>query len=381
MSLPVLVIGAGWSGAVVARCLHDSGVPVQVVERSSTVGGHARAEVLNGVLYEPNGAHIFHTQSATVAKFVQRFGITRPYQHRVLTEVYLRDDDADDESLLLSWPPQVEELRSLSDWPLIERELGALPDEPTGEDFESYVVSMMGRSLYHLFIEGYTRKQWGCEPSALSSRFAPRRVELRRDGYTRLFRDAWEFFPKTGVNSAIETILSPVPVTCGAEVTASNLASPIDASAVVVTAPLDSFLDRPGDLAWRGIRMRSTYFPTDTPEGKRTPAYVINRPSPRVPHTRTVETKHASGQLIRGTVVSEELPGAAARHYPLPTAEGIYERLNRDLQTEVTATLAPLPVFYCGRLATYQYINQDQAIEQAFACAQDVIKELNGKAM
>ena len=39
---------------------------------------------------------------------------------------------------------------------------------------------------------------------------------------------------------------------------------------------------------------------------------------------RTVETKHASGQLIHGTVVSEEYPGSPARHYPVPTIDRRY---------------------------------------------------------
>ena len=99
----VLVIGSGWSGAVAARALHDAGVEVLVVEREPVVGGHARGDLLNGVFYEPNGAHIFHTSDSTVAAYVQRFGLTRPYEHRVLTEVYLRDDD--DESVL---PPRTE---------------------------------------------------------------------------------------------------------------------------------------------------------------------------------------------------------------------------------------------------------------------------------
>ena len=153
-------------------------------------------EQLNGVLYEPNGAHIFHTSDEIVATYVQRFGLSRPYEHRVLTEVYLREDD--DKPRLFSWPPQVDELKELADWPVIERELAGLPANPSGEDFETYVVSLMGRHLYELFIEGYTRKQWGREPSELSSRIAPRRVDLRDDGYTRLFRDRWEFFQPEG---------------------------------------------------------------------------------------------------------------------------------------------------------------------------------------
>src|SRR5471030_952241 len=58
---PVLVIGAGWSGAAVARKLTDAGMPVEVCERSDVVGGHSRVETLGGVMYEPNGPHLLHT--------------------------------------------------------------------------------------------------------------------------------------------------------------------------------------------------------------------------------------------------------------------------------------------------------------------------------
>jgi UDP-galactopyranose mutase len=375
--LTVLVVGAGWSGAVAARALHDEGIDVLVVESSPVVGGHARAEVLNGVVYEPNGAHIFHTSDPTVARYVERFGMTRPYEHRVLTEVFLRDDD--EASHLLSWPPQVEELKALPDWPRIERELAALPAEPAGEDFESWVVSLMGRHLYELFIEGYTRKQWGCDPSTLSSRFAPKRVDLRSDGYTRLFRDTWEVFPAEGVNSTIEQILRPVPVVCGVTATLDDLRHLVpDPQAVIITAPLDDLLGVPGTLEWRGIHMVSRYLPTSVPSGTATPAYVVNRPSLRVPYTRTVETKHASGQQILGTVVSEEHPGSSDRHYPVPTVDGENERRNEQLQQEVRVRLENLPTYFCGRLATYTYIDQDQAIGRALECAASVGRAIKG---
>lgn len=375
--MTVLVVGAGWSGAVVAHALHEVGIGVEVVEQSSVVGGHARCELLNGVVYEPNGAHIFHTSDAAVARFVQRFGMVRSYEHRVLAEVYLREDD--DAPVFLSWPPQVEELRALPDWSLIERELAALPEEPQGDDFESWVISLMGEHLYSLFVEHYTRKQWGCEPSELSSRFAPRRVDLRDDGNTRLFRDTWEFFPENGVNSVIEALLVPIPVACGVTMTAESLADLMPRpDAIVITAPLDDMVDRPGALDWRGIRMVSRYVPTAGLDDTRTAAYVVNHPSPRVPYTRTVETKHATGQQVQGTVVSEEHPGAPARHYPVPTIDGRNERLNLDLQAQIRDRLEPVPVFFCGRLATYRYIDQDEAIARAFECAAEVEQCLAG---
>ena len=118
--------------------------------------------------------------------------------------------------------------------------------------------------------------------------------------------------------------------------------------------------------------MRSRYVPTE-PGATLTEAYEVNRPSPRVPYTRTVETKHATGQRIGGTVVSEEFPGAPARHYPVPSLDGAGKRRNAELQQEVRERLEPMKVFFCGRLATYRYINQDEAIEDGLACAADVL--------
>lgn len=103
------------------------GVDVEVFERAANVGGHSRSETLNGVAYEPNGAHIFHISNEHVADYVERFGLSRPYEHCVKTQVHLGDDHA---LTLLSWPPQLEELRSLRLWPTIEKELTALPATP-----------------------------------------------------------------------------------------------------------------------------------------------------------------------------------------------------------------------------------------------------------
>lgn len=356
-----------------ARTLHEAGCSVEVFERATQVGGHARCESLNGVVYEPNGAHIFHTSNAEVAAYVQRFGICRPYEHKVVAEVYLDDDET---FTRLSWPPQLAELRDLRIWPAIRKDLDRLPSHPSGADFESYVVSMMGPTLYDLFIRDYTIKQWGCAPSELSSSFAPKRVELRDDGDRRLFRDRWEFFPEAGVNSAIEAVLAPVATTCGVELALDSLddLAP-DFDAFVVTAPLDDFIGRPGLLAWRGITMRSRYLPTEGKDDTVTAAYVVNQPSPRLPYTRTVETKFATGQKILGTVVSEEYPGAQARHYPVPTVGRTYEQCNDRLKVEVRDA-APRPLFFCGRLANYTYINQDQAIERAFDTAREVVGTL-----
>lgn len=376
MSRKVLVVGAGWSGAVVSSRLTDARFSVEVLEQGNVIGGHSRVEILGGVMYEPNGPHLLHTAKPAVARLFGQLGLTkRAYRFQPLTEIEL----ADGSLRLMSWPIQVNELEDLPDWPTIKRQLADLPDQPGGDDFETYVVSLMGRRLYELFIEGYTRKQWGRAPSELSSSFAPKRVDLRWDGCKDLFRDRWQFFPPEGVNAAIESLLARTAVTCGANVHLSDL-TPVDRdlAAIVITAALDEFMFRDA-LEWRGVQSRSRFVPTAITETV-TPAYVINRPHMQVPYTRTVETKHASGQKVQGSVVSAEYPGAPARHYPVATVDHRNEVINRTLQAEIRSALAPVPVFFTGRLATYRYINQDEAIESAWECADRVLATLSTKA-
>lgn len=371
---PVAVVGAGWAGCVAARALHDLGHPVHLFERSPRIGGHSRSETLHGVVFEPNGPHIFHTSDRRVAGLVLRYGMRRSFTHQVLAEVFL--DDADEQPRLLSWPPQLPELRELPVWPQIERELAGLPAVPSRTDLAAYAESIMGATLYRLFVRDYTVKQWGRHPGELSSEFGPKRLDLRTDGDRRLFRDTWEFFPRSGVQRVIEAIARPVPLTTGSELRLPDL---VELSrqfrAVVLTVALDEFVGRPGELAWRGIRTVSRYTPLADPHGTLTPGYQVNRPSLRRPYTRTVETKHATGQAVQATVVTEEYPGAPARHYPVPTVDGQGQRHNQLLQQEIRAA-SPVPVWFCGRLASYRYLDQDEAIGQGLACAEQVAARL-----
>jgi UDP-galactopyranose mutase len=344
---------------------------VEIFERSAVVGGHSRCETLNGVVYEPNGPHIFHTNDGAVVELVRRFGMGRPFQYRVRTAVHL---DHDEQPTLLSWPLQLDELGALPMWPAIAEELDRRPPTPSNDNFEAHVTDLIGPTLYELFIRHYTLKQWGRDPRTLSSSFAPKRVELRTDGDRRMFRDGYQFFEAAGCNSVIERLAAGAVVHAGTAVTMSDLVDRMPrCDAWVITAPLDGFLGREDELAWRGIRSQSTFHPLDDPHGTITGNYVINYPDARYPYTRTVETKHATGQAVLGSVVSQEFPGAPEKHYPVPTATGDYERRNQELKQEITG-LAPSPVFFCGRLANYMYINQDEAIRQGIDGARAILR-------
>ena len=364
------VIGAGWSGAAAARELHDHGVAVEVFEALGVVGGHARVERAGGVIYEPQGPHIFHTSDARANALVTRFGLTRPFCFQPLTQIAV-----DGEARYLAWPLQVSDLERLPQWERIRRELAARPARPSMENFESYCISTLGETVYRLFIYHYTRKHWALEPRELSADMAARRVHLRTNGDRRLFQDRWEYLHPEGANVVIEAMLARIPVRLHTELGIEDLESDLARSFdhVVCTAPLDRFLGRDGELAWRGIEVKARFIDTETLDGTATRAYMINRPDPDVPFTRTVETKHATGQRTLGTVVCEEYPGSPARHYPIPTVDDRHERRNEQLKREIEQRSAR-PVSFCGRLANYQYINQDEAALQGLRVADELLR-------
>jgi UDP-galactopyranose mutase len=361
----VRVVGGGLAGATVANLLAGAGRAVEVVEADPTWGGQLRTASANGVLYEPTGAHIFHTTDTGVWELVTAMVTMRPYRHLVKAEVFGRT---------LSWPPQVSELRELRRWPAIERELALRPEVPRPDSFETWCVDLMGETLYREFIEGYTRKQWGEEPRNLAAVWAPRRIELRTDGYRYLFRDPHQGWPEGGYTGLVDALLAPVPVSLGQRVTVADWdALCRGADAVVLTCALDEFFaESLGRLPWRGVALRSQYLPGTE---HLLPCGVLNTPSPDVPYTRAIETKWMSGQSGPGTVVSYEYPGAPARHYPVDDVAGANRRLQRRYDKELAGLPGP-PRHTAGRLATYSYIDMDQVIRQGMNTARRILADL-----
>ncbi len=349
----VLVVGSGLAAAAAAYAVEQAGERVEVVEKQQWWGGQLRTAQAAGVSYEPHGAHIFHTRDEQVWRLVSSLVPMLGYRHRVLTEVADR---------LLSWPPQVEELRTLPQWPMIEAELARRPAAPSRANFEAWTLDVMGPTLYEWFVRPYTVKQWGADPRTLSAHWAPKRLELRTDGCRDLFRDPFQGWPAGGYTALVDRLLERVPVTMGVEVTAAGWAEATSGyRAVVLTCALDElFAEALGRLPWRGVRLVHRWVPG---ADHVLPAAVVNHPGLDQPYTRRIETKWMSGQTGPGTVVSEEIPGCDARHYPVDDAAG----QNRALAARYAALVASElgdHVLLAGRLATYSYIDMDQAVRQ-----------------
>jgi UDP-galactopyranose mutase len=349
-----------------------------LLERAPVPGGLVRSEHLEGVLYEPHGSHIFHTEDQEVWELANRMTPFRPYRHRV-------DILADGQ--ILNWPILLSDIERQSRAQEILQQL----EERRGVDaaaraqaanFEEWCLELMGPILYERFIKPYTEKQWGRPARELSAAWAPRRVSVRWDDDPYLFPDPFQGWPAgpNGYTDLIDGLLDDPRITLrtGVDVTLGNLASLLRQTAtetVVLTCPLDVFCDFSlGRLEWRGILVRNVHVPhVDLAQG----AMVVNYPGAEFPFIRVHETKHASGQQCEGTVLGFEFTGAPSRYYPIETADN--RRLNDRYQAHVRRTVGPARTFFAGRLANYVYIDMDDCMRQALGAAAHVVESLTAR--
>ena len=68
-------------------------------------------------------------------------------------------------------------------------------------------MSAVGRELYEKFFRGYTRKQWGLDPSELDKSVTAR-VPTRTNRDDRYFGDEFQFMPKHGYTRMFEKMLN-----------------------------------------------------------------------------------------------------------------------------------------------------------------------------
>ncbi len=353
-----LIVGAGFAGSVLAERLSSQlGKRVLLIDRRNHVGGNAYDERdAAGILMHRYGPHIFHTNSAEVAGYLSQFTRWRPYEHRVLACVgglhvpipinrttlnvlYGLDlqTDAEAEAFLASRAEPSERIR-------------------TSEDV---VVSKVGRELYETFFRGYTRKQWGMDPSELDKSVTAR-VPTRVDTDDRYFTDKFQAMPADGYTRLFETMLDQPGIHVQLGVDFEDIRNEADYDRLIYTGPIDAYFDhRYGPLPYRSLAFRHVTLDREWYQ----PVGTVNYPDEQTPYTRISEYKHLTGQSAPRTTITYEYPRADGDpYYPVPRPEN--QALFKRYEALADATA---DVTFVGRLASYRYYNMDQVVGQALA--------------
>lgn len=351
-----LVVGAGFAGSVLAeRLASQRGEKVLVVDRRSHIGGNAFDWYDEaGILVHRYGPHIFHTNAEAIVTYLSQFTKWYPYEHRVLANV---------DGRLVPIPINLDTINRLYGLDLTSEEMEqflAARRENVGEvrTAEDVVVGTVGRELYEKFFRGYTRKQWGVDPSQLSKSVTAR-VPTRTNRDDRYFADTFQSMPAGGYTRMFQRMLAHPNIKMMLQTDYREVRDVIPHRRLVYTGPIDEFFDfRLGKLPYRSLHF--DHVTLDQPQFQ--PVAVVNYPQTEA-FTRVTEYKHMTGQEHPRTSLTYEYPTDDGDPYypvPRPENEALYKRYEALAAQQTDAV-------FVGRLATYRYYNMDQVIGQALA--------------
>lgn len=331
----ILVVGAGFSGATVARTLADAGYKIVVIDQRQHVAGNAHDFVNTlGIRVHSYGPHIFHTSSAAVVDFLSRFTDWIDYTHKVRARL------ADGREVVM--PPNRETA------------------EIVGE-----------KKIVDVLFRPYTRKMWGVDIEDLDPSIL-RRVVVRDDLNDSYFpNDSFQAMPKHGYTALIDAMLDHPNILVQLQ---TGFTKDLEGqfSHVFNSMPIDEYFDfHLGELPYRSIRFHTLDLPH--PGLHSVPTINFTHDGP---HTRVTEWKKfpGHGDNTHWTTLTFEEPcdyrdNFRERFYPVKDLKGdnraLYERY---------ASITPDQMTFIGRCGLYVYLDMHQAVSSARAIGRRFIK-------
>lgn len=353
---PILVVGAGFAGAVLARELaREGGYRVRVIDQREHLGGncHTQRDASTGIMVHEYGPHIFNTNHRETWDYIQQFGEMGAYTNRV---------KAHTPRGVFSLPINLLTLNQFFGRSMNPREAEAYlrtqgdPSITDPQTFEEQALKMLGREIYENFFLGYTVKQWGVHPRELPASIL-KRLPVRFNYDDRYYASRYQGIPVEGYTAIIERILQNDAIEVRLA-TAFDSAMAREFAHVFYTGPLDAFHGHDeGRLGYRTV-----YWDRHEHEGDYQGNPVINYTDQVVPYTRVHEHKHFAPweeheRTLVFTEYSKQTEASDIPYYPtrLATDKALMARYRERCMGFENFS-------FLGRLGTYRYLDMDQVI-------------------
>jgi UDP-galactopyranose mutase len=365
-----LIVGSGFSGAVLA---HELALmldcQIEVWDEREHVGGNCYTErdSKTGIIVHLYGPHIFNTDRKDIWEFVNRFTTVVPFTNRV--KAYAKGN-------IYSFPINLHTINQFFHQTFGPKEAEAFIrsigdhsfEHP--ENFEQQALKFVGRELYEAFFHGYTKKQWGCEPSELPASIL-KRLPVRFNYNDNYYNNPYQGVPINGYTEIFERLLDNprIKVLLGRKYNRSEEA---DFDYVFYTGPIDAFFDyKFGRLSYRTVTFERNHADGDF-QGNA----VINYCDEKIPYTRIHEHKHfAPWESHKETVYfkefSKETEEGDIPYYPKRLSAdkdklSMYRKEAEQLKN----------TGFLGRLATYRYMDMHHVIGEAIDFSKRVVTNI-----
>lgn len=368
----ILIVGAGFSGAVIGRQLAEQGHKVQIIDSRAHIAGNcfdARDEKTD-VMVHTYGPHIFHTDNELVWNFVNKFATMMPYVNRVKATV---------NGQVFSLPINLHTINQFFKKTCSPTEAKALIAEKGDssitdpQSFEEQALRFVGKELYEAFFKGYTIKQWGMSPAQLPASIL-KRLPIRFNYDDNYFNHKFQGMPKDGYTKMIADILEHpgISVSLGTQYQPDTRAQ---YDHVFYSGPLDAFYD----FQFGRLGYRTLDFERFTVEGDYQGCAVMNYCEQEVPYTRITEHKYFSPwEHHEGSVCYKEFSRACEEsdipYYPIRQVGEM-----NLLEKYVDLAEQEQNITFIGRLGTYRYLDMDVTIAEALKTAEDYLRSLELK--
>ena len=375
----VLIVGAGLSGAVMARRLCHK-YNVTVIDKRDHIGGNCYDyyDEETNILMNKYGAHIFHTNSERVWEFVNKYSEWESYYHQVIGRIndqyFPIPVNITTVNTLLNKNYNTEEMRVF----LQNNKIYSNP-----KNGEEVTINNVGEELYKLIFKEYTFKQWNKYPSELDASVLAR-IPVRSDYNCNYFSDKYQALPKLGYTHFIKNILDHPNINVKLNVEFNKgcyQSQKHEYNKIFITGPIDHYYSELGlpKLEYRSINFVKEYHDIDYYQSRS----VINYPQHYMfkndvilptPWTRIIEYKHFSASKHfsdqksqnKTVIVKEYTCDGGDPYYPVPTQKNqdIYKKYQEEAKKDEVNN-----IYFLGRLGSYKYLNMDQAIELALQLA------------
>jgi UDP-galactopyranose mutase len=362
----IAIVGAGFSGAVLARQLAESGYRARVFDSRPHVAGncHTERDAESGVMVHSYGPHIFHTDNERVWEYLNRFTEFMPYTNRVKTttrgQVFSLPINLHTINQFFGKTFSPDEARRY-----IESQADLSIKNP--QTFEEQALRFVGRDLYEAFFKGYTQKQWGCSPTSLPASIL-KRLPVRFNYDDNYFFHRFQGMPRDGYTAMIERILDHPGIEVHLQ-TFFDRAQASDFDHVFYSGPVDGYFDyQLGHLGYRTLDFKEI-----RAEGDYQGCAVMNYGEESVPYTRIAEHKYFSPwenheKTICFAEYSRECEEGDIPYYPIRLAEE-----QELLKRYVALASQEQGVTFVGRLGTYRYLDMDVTVAEALNAADEFL--------
>ncbi|HWH63341.1 MAG TPA: UDP-galactopyranose mutase [Ginsengibacter sp.] len=360
MSSRFLIVGAGFSGAVLARELVGKiDCSIEVWDERNHIGGNCFTErdKETNIMVHKYGPHIFNTDKKEIWQYVNSFTEFRPYVHRV---------KAMHNGKVYPLPVNLQTLNQFFNKtfsPQTAKEfLDTLGDKNISEpqNFEEQAHYFIGKELYNAFFYGYTKKQWGCEPTELPASIL-KRIPVRFNYDDNYHNNIFTGIPVEGYTDLIEKLLAHPSIKLHLNKKFYSGESFNEYDHIFYTGPIDAYFN----FEFGRLGYRTVTFEASIHRGDYQGVTQMNYCDENIPFTRITEHKHFTpweqhARTIIFKEFSKETGEKDIPYYP--------KRLKTDkvLLDKYRAKANSLQnVSFLGRLATYRYMDMHHVIGEA----------------